>query len=441
MLSVLVLGVGLALLAVGLRGKRVNIHPVCRRCRFDLVGVFPQETCCPECGGDLDARRAIRIGHRRRSRLVLALAVPVVVMGAGGTAFTLWTASTGFVWQRHAPAWLLEQATAAGRPPSRAAAVGELARRQAAGELSEKRVQRLLDRALAVQSDLQRPWLPEWGEIVDTAHAAEILTESQLEAYLSNAFDVSLEARARMRSGDDGLVWLSIQPTRCGRSTGLVLLMDSPEIRADGEVIAEALEGQSRSMLSGLGSRSRNGRKIRFDLSPGYVELSATPRIQIGTQFTTAFGEILSPVEIRPELTCTVEVVPLDQPLVELLTEAVLDHEMRAGLELGELLILGFGERGTQVSAEFRGSELPLPYGFDAFVRDREGTEHRWTSVFLGSGGAWSSGASGFVNAELPERATVVLRASERALLDHSEAGQAWGGEMVFEDVPVRRPD
>jgi hypothetical protein len=41
---------GLILLVLGVRGWRIDDHPVCRRCRFDLVGVYPAIGACPECG-------------------------------------------------------------------------------------------------------------------------------------------------------------------------------------------------------------------------------------------------------------------------------------------------------------------------------------------------------------------------------------------------------
>lgn len=41
---------GLALFWRGWRGRRVDNHPWCRKCCFDLKGVWPGAAKCPECG-------------------------------------------------------------------------------------------------------------------------------------------------------------------------------------------------------------------------------------------------------------------------------------------------------------------------------------------------------------------------------------------------------
>ena len=51
--------VGTALLILGLRGRRLDGHPVCRKCRFDLVGT-PDVSVCPECGRDVTQPATVR---------------------------------------------------------------------------------------------------------------------------------------------------------------------------------------------------------------------------------------------------------------------------------------------------------------------------------------------------------------------------------------------
>ena len=71
--ALLALAIGLTLALIGWRGRRVDDHPVCRKCRFDLAGVYPANETCPECGRDLAGRRAVRIGNRRHKRLPLGV--------------------------------------------------------------------------------------------------------------------------------------------------------------------------------------------------------------------------------------------------------------------------------------------------------------------------------------------------------------------------------
>jgi tRNA(Ile2) C34 agmatinyltransferase TiaS len=62
LLAILPLGlivVGISALVRGLRGRRIDDHPLCRRCGFDLTGKPETSTRCPECGSDLRRPRAI----------------------------------------------------------------------------------------------------------------------------------------------------------------------------------------------------------------------------------------------------------------------------------------------------------------------------------------------------------------------------------------------
>lgn len=61
----LLLIAGVVLLGWAWRGRRVDDHPVCRKCRFDLYGL-PEPEACPECGAALGGAGAVRIGNRRR---------------------------------------------------------------------------------------------------------------------------------------------------------------------------------------------------------------------------------------------------------------------------------------------------------------------------------------------------------------------------------------
>jgi hypothetical protein len=79
----LVVLAGLALIALGVRGRRVGDHPYCRLCGFDLFGKPETSTVCSECGSNLVARRAVVIGVRRRILWLVFVGLFVVTSGVG----------------------------------------------------------------------------------------------------------------------------------------------------------------------------------------------------------------------------------------------------------------------------------------------------------------------------------------------------------------------
>src|SRR5437762_1185999 len=102
---------GTACLLAGLRGRRIDDHPVCRRCRFDLIGVYPSSAAmarCPECGADLGHRRAVRIGQRRRRKLAVSLGVGLLLAVSGVGAVLGWSAAKGPAMNPYKPSWWLE---------------------------------------------------------------------------------------------------------------------------------------------------------------------------------------------------------------------------------------------------------------------------------------------------------------------------------------------
>src|SRR5690242_13672777 len=89
---------GAFLLIRGLRGRKIDDHPLCRRCGFDLIGLPHDVKTCSECGADVSSPRAVRIGHRRRRAGMVwagALLISPVVLGV---ALVGWMSLNNFKW-------------------------------------------------------------------------------------------------------------------------------------------------------------------------------------------------------------------------------------------------------------------------------------------------------------------------------------------------------
>jgi hypothetical protein len=178
----------LLLVALALVGRRrVDDHPLCRRCGFDLTGAPAGSGRCAECGADLAARRAVRIGHRRRRRGVL-LAGSVLLLAAGAPlAMTTAGRLNEVDWARHKPgSWLVREAKGSDAA-ARDAALAELLRRIDARTIADGGLQALVEHALARQADLTRPWLHTWGRVVERGRATGRVSDEQWSRYLTQA--------------------------------------------------------------------------------------------------------------------------------------------------------------------------------------------------------------------------------------------------------------
>ena len=105
LLPILLLALGVAVLVRGLRGRRVDDHPICRKCGFDLVGRPAGSDRCPECGADLTRTHAIRDGRHIRQRGLIATGSFLILFVLANAIFAAWVVFPQFAWRHYAPVW------------------------------------------------------------------------------------------------------------------------------------------------------------------------------------------------------------------------------------------------------------------------------------------------------------------------------------------------
>src|SRR5260221_12700728 len=106
--SAITCGASILAILLAFRGRRIDAHPICRKCGFDLFGLPPTSHNCPECGRDLTRKRAARIGHRRRLKTLLLLGLTFFLASAGCPGFLGGLVVRHEDWNRHKPvAWLV----------------------------------------------------------------------------------------------------------------------------------------------------------------------------------------------------------------------------------------------------------------------------------------------------------------------------------------------
>jgi hypothetical protein len=139
----------------------------------------------------------VRAARQISSRAILLLAIALISANVASTA----SAQTADPIGPRTLDRLLHDA-AAPDEARRSEAIAELARLTEGGGLRGVSLRRVVDEALNVQADLERPWDPRWGRIIETAWDAGELNDADIHRYARNATELKLLARPVVRRGD-----------------------------------------------------------------------------------------------------------------------------------------------------------------------------------------------------------------------------------------------
>ena len=439
LLPVLVFVVGLVLLIRGLRGRRVDDHPICRRCGFDLFNRPASSERCPECGADLHGPHAIQQGHRqRRGGLIGAgsFLLAIVLLGVG---FFAWVTLSSSNWWQRAPVWWLRYEAGSVDPKSRDAALAELIARIAAGKLSQARIDQLADRALTYQGDKAKAWIPGWGDFVEAAEAASKLSSDRWQKYLAQAPNLRLELRSDINRGDRLYYWLRSGNARIGNRANFYVNYEGQSWDVD------SIRNTKNGGVGGgtnLSLHGNGGLGTSFDLSDPSNQLADgthTVRYTVDLKIDRNWSSGAKPMATtRYTVTGTFNLHPASQPVVTINH----DPSYRAGVEAA--LSCNHAEYGTswspkQLNVTISVSKLPVGVGYDVFARIN-GKDTKLGSFACPKNP--DTGGFGFGNA-VPafDAATVdlVLKPSSDAAIGTTNTFEIWEGEVILKNVPVKR--
>jgi hypothetical protein len=440
LLPMLLLVSGVFLLTRGLRGYAIDGHPVCRTCDFDLVGLPADSARCSECGTDLATPGAVRTGNRRRRpKLAVAgglLIVPAVLMAA----VLIFANVTAVQWVHYAPHWyLLRQATsptAATHKP----ALAELSRRQSLSVLSDAQITSMIDAGLAQQADRAITWVPQWGDLIESARGAGKVPDEAWRRYLTNAPGASLAIRPEIRRGDPLIVRVRELPARCGARANLFADIRY-EVQPDSDLVTIRNSGSMGSSLSAAGGGTIGH---NYDLDPNALAAAPDgPKTFHVKAIMDLFASEPTSRKSPPDATATFDLrgtwtlVPADRQTARPIDDPSHRPAVERSIKIDSLTIADHDSNYVQLNTRINNPPVPLAYRVFLRSGDRE-----WPFVNLhvvaGQNTGWGTGAT--VKGFDADRVDLVCRPDPQVAMETVDLHEYWDGEIVIKDVPVKRP-
>jgi hypothetical protein len=436
------LAAGVALLVRGVRGRRIDDHPLCRRCGFDLIGLPAGAERCSECGADVRRPRAIRIGHRRRRPGVVVLGIVLILPTFLGSALVGWGLVNHVKWIEKAPLWYVSWQARSVIAADRDEALTELIRRISAAELSAAQVKGLTDAALSIQADLNKPWTPLQGNLIEAAWTAGILSVEDRKRYFANAPQFKLVTRPQVRRGDDLPVSVVQTGARSGTSTN-VWVWEEIDIDGDNELLPPQVGFGGRfpagPMTSVPGASVSQHLKLdpaRVAATPdGTKTLRVTLKLEVGPPAPTTTPPLVTTTR---SLSAEWELVPAGTATVRVIDDPAARERVEAHAK-STIWIQGSRNGSPIATVLVSVPHPPHPLAHLVVLRDAAGHEWPIGGIFTQPGRTEVAQiVSNVVSHFSADEVDVVLRPDEKTALNTVELHEYWGGEAVIRGIPVQ---
>lgn len=414
---------------------------------------------CSECGADLAHKRAIRIGRRQSQRGMLGVALPLLLLGTGGLALVAWSTARQVDWERHEPSFWLIHDIKSKDAVARDAALAELIRRLDAGQLPQKHIDALTDRALEYQGNVALPWVSTWRDAIEHAHAAGKLPKEKWQRYAIQSVSIQMmTTRARVCRGDPLPVHISRGMDRASsqhftvgiKQEGNSLLSSFVQpyhVLADSGLDDSPIDSPS-DVVIGSGFISLNvGRTYPIDkqilgrLRDGPQTASMRLTINVSDSHGPVVYDSLGPHPPRLSKTSTTissHWTLQSTPTVTLVTDPALRDGVRDSLKCHDLTL--DANRGFYVF--IWGPPPPVDLAFHVFLRD--GSHERSAGSYCFATATRSStGSLESLGADLAgwqgDSLDVILRPDIQEAARSGNLYKIWGEEVVIPHVPVKR--
>ncbi|MFT3685552.1 MAG: hypothetical protein QM783_11590 [Phycisphaerales bacterium] len=483
---------GILLFVLGRRGRRLNSHPQCKWCGFDLQGVYPESVTCPECGAGLKRKGAVRMGVRNRMPLVMALGVVVALLPLAPLFTVLYAAFTGTNLAKYTPTGVLLWQTKVASPALNKQIAEELIDRLIKKQLDKTQAKAVGDRVLDIQGDRNAQWDDVWGDVIERLNLNGDLSKEQQARFRKQSAVLTLRARAVVRAGDTLPISVKLASNRIGANSQLlaVAMLDSAKIgdtslKKPSAITSTVFRGGAMPASSvyfylygpklnaGWTMSQPQEQVVTINVpratEPGTFTLNATLRCIVsdaqsgwGNTRSKAGDPDASDFTITQQITVLApdaEPVKLTTPTPEAekeLTELLKQTNLQANVSASQSFIplLSPVSVSRSISGQLTVDKPKTPFAFDVFVRlrDKEYSIGQIASAPAAQrqGGYWGGYAgngqlSYYLAAELPtlqrsdKAIDLIFRPSTKAALRTADLVEIYGKEIVFKDFPLTR--
>lgn len=443
LLAAIALLIGAGLTLIGLRGRRVDDHPICRRCGFDLIGLPSGSDTCSECGADLTRPRAIQRGHRSRKPVMLGLGALTLLIVFGFLAAVAWTHVRDLDRYRLMPTWYVLREARYNSPGIPVDAWRELLRRLGDDKLPKRHAAAATELALTIQGDRTRTWNTMIGDFIEAARDKGLATDAQWARYARQAPNLMVTLRPQVRRGDKLPARISAGAARVGGKSRLAIRVQNPAGHGDLIKPHDPKRSGFSYTVFGLssGGGSSSSHVIELDRAAAATAPLGPREASLRAKITVREGW----KENKPVLAAWEEEFKAGWELVAADAETIVlnnDESERAAVEKGTTVKF-VGSRSPNardyVNVEMDFKHLRVPLAHDIVLRDAGGREWKVTSINVSPGNmGYSTGGE----AKDLDAATVdvIFRPSPAAARQTVHMTELWNHEFVVKNVPVQKP-
>ena len=447
---------GLLLLVLGVRGKRIDDHPLCRKCKYDLVGTAQLPTKCPECGSELSKNRATRIGNRKRKRVVLAIGLIIFTTSLTMTGLFGWAQAKNFDWYPFKPLWLLSNEAMHTVPRSQVnKPQREIHRRLADDKLSDRQIDGLVEKALKLQADQSIKWDLFWGDIIEDAWLKGKVSEDKFQKYLTTATSTGmyLYTRPKIKQGESVYIRYGYgKGVRAGSALRFLIARDYGPLRIDDDEIPSSFRSRYGE-FDGRGSNHRSGTRYEVDAILGKHEITLQfhfnvapihvvnreTLINMNDEYRMTFFEKNKIHEWYDSSSITIEVVAQETPVIEIINAPELKDTIRKAITVSKC-VLKKKNWYYQPDMLVKVDDIPVPVAFEVYWRVGE---KEWLVNNLSatkSPTIVTSHNRPIQTNDFPLDAThvdVIFRSSTAVAEKRIGFERIWQGEIVFPNQPL----